>query len=82
MNLKLTAEAFGTLLALSEICRIRTVEPKLRGELIERGLAEDSGEFVTITPAGRRLAETRDVGQVLGLNPPSARRNGGGLAVG
>ena len=39
MSPALTAEAFGTLFALSELKGIRLVEPKVRSELLERGLA-------------------------------------------
>jgi len=60
---KLTAEAFGTLLALSELGRVRTVQPRVANELVGRGLAEQAGGALLITPAGRRFAETREVGE-------------------
>lgn len=67
----LTAEAFGTLLALSELGRARMVEPRVRSELIEAGFAECSGDFLLITAKGRQLSETRDFGQVLGVEARS-----------
>ena len=38
MSHTLTAEAFGTLLALSELGRARMVEPRVRSELLAAGL--------------------------------------------
>jgi hypothetical protein len=67
MSHTLTAEAFGTLLALSELGRLRLVEPRVRSELLAAELVECSGDFLLITAKGRQLSETRDVGQVLGL---------------
>jgi hypothetical protein len=74
MTPTLTAEAFGTLLALLELQRLRSVEPKVGRELVERGFAQDVGGFLAITPAGRHVAEARDVGQALGLVPRTGRR--------
>ena len=70
---KLTAEAFGTLLALSELGRIRAVQPRIASELVGHGLAEQAGGALLITAAGRQFAETREIGQALGF-PPSRRR--------
>ena len=66
MSHTLTAEAFGTLLALSELGRLRLVEPRVRSELLAAELVECSGDFLLITAKGRQLSETRDVGQVSG----------------
>jgi hypothetical protein len=74
MSQILTAEAFGTLLALSELGRARMVEPRVRSELLEAGFAECSGDFLLITAKGRQLSETRDFGQVLGVQAHSGRR--------
>ena len=71
MGQNLTAEAFGTLLALAELRQVRTVEPGIRRELVERGLATDAGDALLITPAGQRFAETRDVRRALGLATPA-----------
>jgi hypothetical protein len=56
MAQRLTAEAFGTLLALSELGRVSTVQPRVANELVARGLAEHAGDVIVITPAGRRFA--------------------------
>ena len=74
MSHTLTAEAFGTLLALSELGRARMVEPRVRSELLAAGLVECSGDLLLITARGRQLSETRDVGQVLGLQTRFGRR--------
>jgi hypothetical protein len=74
MSHTLTAEAFGTLLALSELGRLRMVEPRVRSELLAAGLVECSGDFLLITAKGRQLSETRDVGKVLGLQASFDRR--------
>jgi hypothetical protein len=74
MRPALTAEAFGTLLALSELKRIRLVEPKVRSELLERGLAVNSGEFLVITPEGRDVAHKQDTVEALGLERFVGRR--------
>ena len=74
MSHTLTAEAFGTLLALSELGRARMVEPRVRSELLAAGLVECSGDLLLITAKGRQLSETRDVGQVLGLQARFGRR--------
>jgi hypothetical protein len=70
MSVKLTAEAFGTLLALSDLGRLRTVEELVAKDLMARGLAELEGDALLITPAGRRFAETCAVGQALGFSSP------------
>jgi hypothetical protein len=74
MSPALTAEAFGTLLALSELKRIRLVEPKVRSELLERGLAVNSGEFLVITREGRHVAHKQDAVEALGLERFVGRR--------
>jgi hypothetical protein len=75
---KLTAEAFGTLLALTELGRVSAAQPQVGRELVNRGLAEHADEGLLITPAGRRFAETREVGQALGLAPRTAGRGSNG----
>jgi len=70
---KLTAEAFGTLLALSDLGRVRILEPWVHRELVARGFAEDAGDGLRITPPGRRFAQTRNVRKALGLAPPLGR---------
>jgi hypothetical protein len=71
---KLTAEAFGTLLALAELGRIRTVQPRVASELIGHGFAEHAGGALLVTAAGRQFAETREIGQALGFAPSRSRR--------
>ena len=73
MEDKLTAEAFGTLLALSDLGRVRILEPWVHRELVARGFAEDAGDGLRITPPGRRFAQTRNVRKALGLAPPLGR---------
>ena len=72
MGPKLTAEAFGTLLALAELHRLRFVEPKIESKLVEGGFATRSGAFLIITPAGRCLVQTCTVEQALGLTSRAA----------
>ena len=72
MGPKLTAEAFGTLLALVELHRLRVVEPKIENELVERGFATRSGAFLIITPAARCFTQTCTVEQALGLTSRAA----------
>jgi len=74
MEDKLTAEAFGTLLALSDLGRVRIVEPRVHRELVARGFAEDAGDGLRITPAGRDFAQTRDFHKALGLAPQLGSR--------
>lgn len=58
---KLSPEAFGTLLAMKRISKIRFFEPKVGEELTAAGLAELNGKELTITSAGkdaRKLAKS------------------------
>jgi hypothetical protein len=72
MSPKLTAEAFGTLLALAELHRLRFVEQKIESELVEHGFATRSRAFLIITPAGRLFTQTCTVKQALGLTSHAA----------
>jgi hypothetical protein len=74
MSKTITAEAFGTLLALADLGRVRIVPPRVGKELVSRGLAERRGDALLITPAGRRFAQTREVRQALGLVSRSGAR--------
>jgi hypothetical protein len=58
---KLSPEAFGTLLAMKRISKIRFFEQKVADELTATGLAELKGKELTITAAGkdaRKLAKS------------------------
>ncbi len=58
---KLSPEAFGTLLAMKRMSKIRFFEPKVGEELTSAGLAELKGKELTITSAGkeaRKLAKS------------------------
>jgi hypothetical protein len=50
---KLSPEAFGTLLAMKRMSKIRFFEPKVAEELTASGLAEMKGRELTITQAGK-----------------------------
>lgn len=50
---RLSPEAFGTLLAMKRISKIRFFEPKVAEELTASGLAEMKGGELTITEAGK-----------------------------
>lgn len=58
---KLSPEAFGTLLAMKRIAKIRFFEPEVAEELTKSGLAELKGRELSITAAGkdaRKLAKS------------------------
>jgi hypothetical protein len=59
MSHTLTAEAFGTLLALSELGRLRLVEPRVRSELLAAELVECSGDFLLITAGPAAVGDAR-----------------------
>lgn len=58
---KISPEAFGTLLAMKRISKIRFFEPTVCEELTSAGLAELKGKELVITSAGkeaRKLAKS------------------------
>ena len=72
MSNTLTAEAFGTLLALAELGRVRTVPSQVAKELVARGLAEQANYALLITPAGRRFTRRAKYARPSVWFPPQA----------
>jgi hypothetical protein len=56
-DLKLTPEAFGTLLAMKKVSKLRFFDPQVAGELTGKGLARSDADTLSITDAGKAVRQ-------------------------